>query len=119
MSICCDVILRTGATPEQLNALGTALWRWGNGAAGDSGLYQRLDDQGLADLIAGRLPPLSIPPAGRSEHCGFHYVLCDGLSRDRETAIDRLRRQIPPQAVEDILVDGTSWEPDRASKKKK
>ena len=56
MPVNCVVILRWDATPEQLSALGAALWRWCVRTAGDRGLYQYLDDQPLADLIAGTLP---------------------------------------------------------------
>lgn len=56
MAIACDVLLRWSATPDQLTALGTAWWRWCNRSAGDAGIYQYLDNQALADLIAGKLP---------------------------------------------------------------
>ena len=46
------VILPWAATPEQLTAVGAALWRWCTRAAQDSGIYKFLDNQALADLIA-------------------------------------------------------------------
>ena len=51
MSIKCDLILQWSATPEQLTALGAAMWRWCNRAAGNTGIYQYLDNQVLADLL--------------------------------------------------------------------
>ncbi len=45
MSIKCDVFLQWTATPDQLTALGAALWRWCIRAAADTGIYQYLDNQ--------------------------------------------------------------------------
>jgi len=56
----CDIILQQSATPDQLAALGTSLWRWCNRTAGDTGVYQYLDNQGLADMIAGKFPAPSL-----------------------------------------------------------
>jgi hypothetical protein len=103
MSVNCDVILRWGATPEQLTALGAALWRWCSRAAGGTGIYQRLDDQALADLIAGKLPA-----SGGPERRGVRVRVRDHVSRDRQAAIDSLRRELPPGAVEDIVAAGAA-----------
>jgi hypothetical protein len=59
MSMNCDIILKWSATPEQLAAVGSALWRWCNRTAGAAGIYRYLDNQALADLIAGKLPDSS------------------------------------------------------------
>ncbi len=56
MSINCEVVLRWEATPEQNRALGAALWGWCNRTAGNAGIYPYLDNQPLADLLAGRFP---------------------------------------------------------------
>lgn len=104
MSINCDVIVQWAATPEQLTALGVALWSWCIRAAGDAGIYQYLDDQSLTDLIAGTLPRNR-----RSERRGVHFSVRDETSPDRRATIDSLRREIPAGAVEDIVVDGVSW----------
>jgi transposase len=104
MAITCDVILRAGATREQLNALGTALWGWCIRAAGNTGIYQFLDNQALTDLIAGRLPASSQP-----QRRGFHCWVRDEVSRDRRVTVHSLRREIPSGGVEDIFVDGKSW----------
>jgi hypothetical protein len=109
MSINCDVILQWNATPEQLTALGAALWRWCNGTAGAAGVYQYLDDQALAELVAGKLPRPS-RTSRQAERQGVYLRLRDEASQDRQAAIDSLRREIPADGVEDILVDGKSWD---------
>ena len=108
MSIDCEIILRWSATPEQLTAVGGALWRWCNGSAEPGGIYGSLDNQTLADLIAGRLPVSGQAP-WRAERRGLHLWVRDEASPDRRATIDRLRREIPAQGVEDIVVDGKSW----------
>jgi len=104
MPVHCEVILRWDATPEQLSALGAALWRWCAGAAGDGCFYQYLDDQPLADLVAGTLPRSS-----RSDRRGVHFRVQDEASPSRRATIDRLRREMPVLGVADILVVGVSW----------
>src|SRR5262249_13687304 len=107
MVIQCEVVLRRGATAEQLTALGAALWRWCNRR--NTGGCQHLDNQALADGIAGRLPAAS-PTPGRAERQGFHVRVRDDSSPDRRTTIDSLRRWLPPGGVEDVVVGGASWD---------
>jgi hypothetical protein len=106
MSMNCDVILQWNATPAELTNLGAALWHWCNHAAGSTGTYQYLDNQALADLIAGKLPVSSQTKPGR-----VHFKFRDEVSHDREATIDSLRREIPAEGVADILVEGKSWKP--------
>src|SRR5687767_6037861 len=108
MSINCDIILQWGATTEQLRALGAALWPWCNRRAQDTGTYQFLDNQALADLIAGRLPASS-QPSRQAVQRGVHFWVRDEASHDRQATIDSLRREIPALGVEDVVVDGRSW----------
>src|SRR5438309_5573249 len=54
MSMNCDIVLKWSATPEQLRSLGGAFWRWCNRAEGNVGTYQHVDNQALADLVAGK-----------------------------------------------------------------
>jgi hypothetical protein len=108
MSIKCDVIVQWTATPDQLTALGAALWPWCIRAAGVTGIYQFLDNQALADLIAGKLP-MSSQPSWPDDGRGVHLQVRDEVSQDRQATIDSLRRSIPAKGVEDIVVDGTSW----------
>jgi hypothetical protein len=39
MPINCEIILQWGATPEQVRAVGAALWHWCTRAAGGAGIY--------------------------------------------------------------------------------
>ena len=109
MAIQCDVLLQWNATPAQLTALGAGLWRWCNRTAGDTGIYQYLDNQALADLIAGKLPAASQPP-WRDERHAVHFKFRDKVSRDRQAAIASLRREIPSAGVADVLVNDKSWD---------
>lgn len=115
MSINCDLTLQWGATPAELKALGTALWRWHKQhVTGDSGIYQALDNQALADLIAGKLPVPS-QTARPAERRGVQFRFRDETSHDCQATIACLRREIPAQGVENIMVDGTSWNPSGAA----
>jgi hypothetical protein len=104
MSNNCDIIVQWGATPEQLRALGDALWRWCTRATGTAGIYQYLDNEALADLIDGRLPESS-----QTDRQGVHLWVRDETSQGRQATIDSLRRDLPTEGVEDIMVDGASW----------
>jgi hypothetical protein len=103
MSINCDVILKWSATPEQLTTLGTALWRWCS-LVTRATIYQFLDNQILADLIAGRFPAST-----QTELRGVRLRVRDETSQDRQAAIECLRRELPSEGVEDVLIDGKSW----------
>jgi hypothetical protein len=104
MSMNCDLILQWSATPAELTSLGAALWRWCNRTAADTSIYQHLDNQALADLIAGKLPM-----ASQTERRGVHFRFRDEASHDRQATIDSLRKEIPAKGVEDILVESKSW----------
>ncbi len=108
MPVKCDIVVGWDATPEQLTALGTALWQWCVRGVGGRGIYQHLDNQALADLIAGRLPTAgtAAQPADRR---GGHFRVWDWESTDCAAAIETVRREVPAAGVVDVLVDGTSW----------
>ncbi len=108
MSMNCDIILQWSATPEQLTALGAALWRWCNRTAGAAGIYQYLDNQALADLIAGKFPDSS-QTAWRADQRGVLFSFQGAASHDRQATIRGLRQEISTKGVEDIVVDGKSW----------
>jgi hypothetical protein len=108
MSLNCDIILQWSATPEQLTALGSALWCWCKRTAGNTGTYKYLDNQALADLIAGKMPASSQPPL-HMDRRGVHLQIRDEASQDRQATRDGLRRELPAGGIEDVVVDGTSW----------
>ena len=113
MSVPFEVIIQWNATPEQLSALGGALWRWCNRTSANTGIYQYLDNQPLADLIAGKLPVSMTSPA-EDDRRGVHVRLRDQASQDRRATLDVLRLALPAGGVEDVVVDGTSWNFDEA-----
>jgi hypothetical protein len=104
----CHVILNPSATSEQLTALGAALWRWCARAAAGIGIYQYLDNQALADLLAGRLPAAD-RMAWPAERWGVRFGVRDGAHPDRRALIDSMRREIPAEGIADVCVDGASW----------
>lgn len=106
MVIHCDVALQCNATPDQLRAVGAALWRWSLGAGVSPA--RCLDDQVLADLIDGKLPAAGLLSRG-AQRPGVRLQVRDEVSRDRRAAIAGLRRELPADAVEDVVVDGVSW----------
>lgn len=107
MSVTCEFVLQRNASPEELTALGTALWRWCDRKPDESGIYRHLDNQPLADLIAGKFPQWS-----QGDAPGVHFRLRDEGSDNRQATIASLRIAIPVEAVEDIVVDGASWNRD-------
>jgi hypothetical protein len=108
MAVNCDVIVNWGATPVQLAALGAALWRWCNRAPRDNRPFQYLDNQALADLLAGKLPTSAAAP-WLSGPRGVSFRVRDAAWRDRQATLDSLRRALPAEALQDIVVDGTRW----------
>lgn len=108
MSINCDVFIRDRSTPEELKTLGNALWRWYSRSSGDEILCQSVDNQALADLLAGR-----VPSTRRSaHHVGQPYVsfrLRAATYADCAATFASLRSEVPAAQVSDIVVDGKSW----------
>jgi hypothetical protein len=107
MTTNCDLVLRWEATPEQLATLGTALWQWCT-RQGGADIYPHLDNQPLADLIAGRHPNPGQTPRGGPAPVS-HFRFRGQPSHDRQATIACLRRDLPAGGVEDVLVDGKSW----------
>lgn len=105
MPVIYEVLLRPDATPSQLKAVGAALWRWCIRTAGQGSIYRYLDNQALTDLMSGRHPT----PIESGSRRGSHFRARDELSRDRQTAVDGLRGEMPEEGILDVLVDGTSW----------
>jgi hypothetical protein len=110
MSIYCEVSLRWDATPEQRRALGAALWGWCVRTAGNTSIYQYLDNQPLADLVAGRSPTRG--PAPRSADPPQVSLSVQGEpAHDREAILNSLRRALPTEGIADVRVDGLSRYP--------
>lgn len=108
MSVPCDIIIQWSATPRQLAALGSALWRWCNRTAGNTSIHQWLDNQPLADLLDGKLPVSNQLPL-YSDRRGVHFRVSDRVSPQRQATLDDLRRELPTGGIEDVVVDGISW----------
>jgi hypothetical protein len=108
MPVTCDVILQPNATPTQLRAVGAALWRWCIRTSGQAGIHRYLDNQVLADLIAGRHPTPN-QALGRDDRREAHFRARDEMSEDRQSAVVGLRKEMPGEGIVDVLVDGTSW----------
>lgn len=109
MPVTCDVILQPNATPSQLRAVGAALWRWCIRTAGKASICRYLDNQFLADLIAGR-HPTPVQPSARDDRRGAHFRARDEVSEDRQSAVEGLRQEMPGEGIVDVLVDGTTWD---------
>lgn len=103
MTITCDIIIKWKATPVQLADLGNALWRWCNSTRGQIGIYQLLNNQALADLIAGKHPILD------ERTRGVHFRVRDCASSNCRSANEALRHELPAEAIADVLIDGISW----------
>lgn len=107
MSINCTVILRWDSTPAQRRALGAAVWHWCNGASGNAGMYPYLDNQALADLLAGR-QPASESAAWDSGSPRVSFTVPGNPARDGAATLESLRRAMPGEGVAEVRVDGIS-----------
>jgi len=108
MPIDCEVILRWDAMPTQRRTLGHALWNWCTRAAGGKGIYRYLDNQGLADLMAGGFPASS--ERSSDDRLPYVYFTIPGNPEsDRADLLESLRHAIPRQGVSDIRISGESW----------
>jgi hypothetical protein len=107
MSINGAISLRWDSTPEQQRALGAALWRWCHRKARSVGMYPYLDNQALADLLAGRL--LASAAAGRDAGLpSVQFTVPGDPARDGEATLESLRRRIPGEGVAEIRVEGSN-----------
>jgi hypothetical protein len=90
--------------------LAAALWGWCKRTAGDASIYQYLDNQPLADLLAGRFPSRE-PLAQGTDRPQVSFSVGDEPARDREGILESLRRALPSEGVADVRVDGLSRRP--------
>jgi hypothetical protein len=127
----CEVVPRRGATSDELKALGLALAVWSESELREGGLLRCIDNIVLAELLGGDDPselvfavlhgdtnddtvtitrltsPHSDPAAAAQQlivSCSFRGP---GYSRSR--AVESLRDAVPAALVEDVLIDGRSW----------
>jgi hypothetical protein len=127
-----EVVPRRDATSDELKALGLALADWSEAQLRAGGLLRSIDNIVLAELLGGddpseyvfavlsseeedtcltitcRTPPHSDP----AEAARRLIVACSfcGAGYDRRRAIDSLRDAVPAGLVEDVLIDGRSWD---------
>jgi hypothetical protein len=130
-----EVIARPGATPSQLKVLGITLCAWGEREGGRTGMLHSIDNLSLLSLLSDGSPEslflqilgASPPPKGRNgkgrsfrpqpsepaaedpaERSVF-FVVRGGPGYNRRRLIASLRRSLPAELVQDVVVDGRSW----------
>jgi hypothetical protein len=129
--VCGEVVPRRDATSDQLKALGQALAEWSDGELRPDGLLQSIDNFVLAELLGGDDPteyvfavlrgedtddPVTItcrpsPHSDPAEAARCLVIACcfRGPGYNRGRAVDSLRAAVPADLVEDVLIDGRSW----------
>ncbi len=126
MPVPCELLPRLDATPGQLKQLGAALETWVRRELGNEGVLYSFDGEGLASLLGGEPPnPLALrvtPPNERvswgqirrdlgplASDRSLRFTVKDDPPWPRAKVIENLRRAIPAELVDDILIDGESW----------
>jgi hypothetical protein len=126
-----EVLPRRGATSDDLKSLGRALADWSEGELAPGGLLRFIDTIVLTELVGGddpsevvfavcygeddgdvltitrRAPPHSDPAAASR----LLVVACSfrGTGYRRRRVVESLRDAIPAALVEDVVIDGRSW----------
>jgi hypothetical protein len=108
MSLSCELVVKNGASPEELRDLGYALWGWCQKVGMQGTMYQCVNNQLLADLIAGRLPVACLP-SRQAGHPSLRFLVRGHAARDFRPTIDSVRSDLPGKAVEDFVIEGVSW----------
>jgi hypothetical protein len=129
----CHIIPLRNGTWQERQALGRALSHWSERAAGKSGLLESLDHLALLSLLGGESSQdlchgmledstnLPLRPGemdqktaeGRKEDDEdrtIFFAVPGGKSYNRRRVIEKLRQEIPAELVQDILIDGRSWQ---------
>jgi hypothetical protein len=127
-----EVLPRREATSDELKALGLALADWSEAELRPGGLLRSIDNIVLTELLGGddpsevvfavlygpqddecftitqRTPPHSDP----AEAARRLIVACvfRGSVYDRRRAVESLRDAVPAALVQDVLIDGRSWD---------
>jgi hypothetical protein len=127
-----EVLPRRGATSDDLKALGLALADWSETELQPGGLLHSIDNIVLTELLGGDDPSeivfavlrgtddgdfvtitqRTLAHSDPAEAAGRLIVAClfRGSGYDRHRAVESLRDAIPAALVEDVLIDGRSWD---------
>ncbi len=127
-----EVLPRQDATSDELKGLGLALADWSAKELRPGGLLRSIDNIVLTELLGGddpsqvvfavvhaeddsdfvtilrRTPPHSDPAEAARQliiACAFR-----GAGYDRHRAVESLRDAVPAGLVDDVLIDGRSWD---------
>jgi len=112
MSIRCIIFPRRDATPRQRRELGAALHRWYARESREHGIALYTNQQAINALLAGSWPPSESRKGKTTKSKRRPPVLLDvrdGKQYSRQATIESLRKDIPANLVEDVLIDGRSW----------
>jgi hypothetical protein len=124
---------RRDATSDQLKALGELLADWSEGELAPDGLLRFIDNIVLIELVGGDDPSELIfavfysadddadgltiircatPHSDPAAAARLLVVVCSfrGAGYSRRRAVESLRDAIPAALVEDVLIDGRSWD---------
>jgi hypothetical protein len=126
-----QIVPRRNASSEELKLLGHALANWSEAELHAGGLLRFIDNIVLVELMGGDDPSevvfavlygetdddcLTIvrltPPHTDPDAAQRLIVDCSfcGAGYDRHQAIASLRNAVPGELVEDVLIDGRSWD---------
>jgi hypothetical protein len=131
--ICGEVLPRHDATSDELRVLGVALIDWSRDELRPGGLLRSIDNIVLTELLGGddpsevvfaivyaeddddcltimrRTPAAHSDPAEAARQlivaCLFH-----GSVYNRHRVVESLRDAVPAGLVEDVVIDGRSWD---------
>jgi len=129
--VACDVVPRRDASSDDLRALGLALADWSEAELRAGGLLRSIDNIVLVELLGGddpseivfavlhgqddndcltitRRAPVHADPAEAALQLVVACAFC-GPTYSRQRAVQSLRDAIPAHLVEDIVIDGRSW----------
>jgi hypothetical protein len=128
----CEVVPRRDATSDDLKMLGLALADWSAAELRPGGLLRSIDNIVLAELLGGddpsqivfavlrgeddadtvtilRRTPPHMNPARAARELVVACAFC-GPDYNRHRAVESLRDAVPAGLVEDVLIDGRSWD---------